>query len=508
MASTEPSLPDPAGARTDRPAADQVSGRTWLATAILLVAVFMELMDVTMANVAVPSIQDDIGASESQIQWVVAGYALMFAVALMTGGRLGDIFGRRRMFLTGLVGFMVTSLLCGIAPNPEFLVVSRILQGLAGSIMLPQVLACLNVWFTGKQRAAAFGLFGAVSGIGGLSAPLIGGALINGDLFGLDWRPIFLINLPIGLLTLVATIMLVDESRSPRPLRLDPLGVLVGGLVVFLVVFPVIQGREHDWPVWTWVMLALAVPAGAVFVATQRWKTRRDGSSLVDLNLFGRRGFSAGLLVTLVFFAGVTSIVFLLMVYLQSGLGYEPLRAGLTLVPLAAGVMFGSGLSINLSKRIGPTVLTLGALVGVGGVLWLSAVVDQQGAGLGVWDAVPPLAVLGLGIGIVAAPLADIVLAGVPGESSGAAAGVQSTMIQVGNAVGVAALGAIFFDLVTGGTEFPESLQRTLYYAAGVFLATALLAFLIPRRQKPVDPALLVAAQPAAEPAPVAATER
>lgn len=499
MASTQEAGPDPIGPNTaapDAPAVGEVTRRTWLATVVLLIAAFMELMDVTMANVAIPSIQADLGASNEQIQWVVAGYAVAFAVGLMTGGRLGDIYGRKRMFLIGLVSFMVTSLLCGLAPDASTLVTFRILQGAAGAIMLPQVLASISVWFPAEKRQAAFGLFGAVSGIGGLVAPLIGGALIKADLFGWDWRPIFLINLVIGAAALVATVILVDESKSPQPLKLDPLGVVVGGLLVFLVVFPVIQGREADWAPWIWVMLALTVPVLALFVLVERRKTRKDGSPLVDLGLFSERGFPGGLLVTLVFFAGVTAIAFLLMIFLQSGFGYGALGAGVALLPLPAGLVIGAGLSIPLSEKLGRTVLQIGAVTSAAGSLWLAFTVGG-GTSLGAWEMAPSLAVIGLGLGLTVAPLQDFVLAHAPMESAGSASGLLSTMIQVGNAVGVAVLGVIFFALLddrAGGASAPatrehfsSSMQQTLYWEAGVFALTALIVFIIPATRRRED---------------------
>lgn len=252
-----------------------------------------------------------------------------------------------------------------------------------------------------------------------MSAPLIGGALIDADLFSLDWRPIFLINIPIGLATLVAAVILIDESKSPRPFRLDPLGVVVSALLVFLVVFPVIQGRDLDWPTWTWVMLALAVPTFVAFLLLERWKTSRDGSPVVDPGLLRRRGLSAGLLVTVVLFAGVTALAFVLMVFLQSGFGFTPFRAGLALVPLAAGLIVGSGLSIRLSPQLGRTVLQLGCLIAVGGAVWLAFVIGGHETSIGIWTMVPPLAVLGLGIGLITAPLNDFVLATAPPESTG-----------------------------------------------------------------------------------------
>lgn len=484
MASTEATASTGKAAPAAAPASE-VSQRTWLALGVMLVAAFMELMDVTMANVAIPSIQANLGATESQVQWVVAGYSCAFAVGLMTGGRLGDIFGRKSMFITGLLGFMVTSLLCGIAPNPEVLITARVLQGLTAAIMLPQVLASINVWFPEDKRQAAFGLFGAVSGLGGLAAPLIGGGLINADLFGWDWRPIFLINLVIGVFALIGAIRLIEDSKAPRALKLDPLGVVVSAIVVFLVVFPVIQGRDQGWPAWIWVMLVASVPAAIIFVVIERAKIRKDGSPVVDLALFSKPGFAAGLLVTMTFFAGVVAIAFVTMIHLQEGFGFSAFKSGLALVPLAFGLILGSGISINASKKLGKVVLQVGCVVSAGATLWLASVVSNHTTSITVWNILPSMLVLGIGIGLVAAPLPDLVLAGVPGESAGSASGLQSTMIQIGSAVGVAVLGVIFFGFLEDGNAFSYSLQHTLFWDAGVFALTAVLIFLIPAAKRP-----------------------
>lgn len=456
----------------------QVSRRTWLGTAVMLIAVFMELMDVTMANVAVPSIRKDLGASYGQVQWVAAGYSLAFAVALMTGGRLGDIWGRKRVFMAGLAAFIVTSLLSGAAPDPAFLITSRVLQGVSAAVMLPQVLASITVWFPAGQREAAFGLFGAVTGMGAVVAPLIGGGLISADVASLGWRPIFLINIPIGLAALAAAWAWVDESAVPSAPRLDLGGALIGALGVFLLVFPVIQGRSAGWPAWGWVLLGLAVPAFAAFAAVEQRRRRRGKSVVTDLSLFRRRGFSAGLLVTLVFFGGVTATAFILMIYLQSDFGYSPFRAGLSIVPLALALMAGSGISISASKRLGRTVLQAGCLMSAGGIIWLSQVAAGHPTALGIWDIVPPLAVFGLGLGLTVAPLTDFVLADVPPSSAGSASGLQAAVIQAGNAVGVAVLGAIFFSLLLVHPA-AIAMRDTLYYDAGVFAAAALLIFLM-----------------------------
>lgn len=460
------------------PVAGQVDRRTWAGLAIMLVAVFMELMDVTMANVAVPAIRQNLGASSGQAQWVVAGYSLAFAVGLMTGGRLGDIWGRKRVFMVGLAAFIVTSLMSGVAPDPGFLIASRVLQGLSAAVMLPQVLASITVWFPPGPREAAFGLVGAVTGLGGVISPLIGGSLINANVLGFGWRPIFLINIPIGLAALAAARGYVRESVAQDSPRLDLAGAGMGALSVFLLVFPVIQGRAEGWPVWGWVMLGLAAPVLATFVVTQARRARRGQAVVTDLSLFRRRAFSAGLGITLVFFCGVTATAFVLMIYLQSVFGYSPFKAGLSLVPLALALMVGSGLSIAPYKQLGRYIPLAGCLVSAGGILWLSQVAGGHPRALGFWDIVPPLAVFGLGLGLAVAPLTNIVLSSAPPSSAGSASGLQSAIIQVGNSIGVAVLGTIFFSLLAGHPA-AASMRETLYWDAGVFgVAAALMLFL------------------------------
>jgi EmrB/QacA subfamily drug resistance transporter len=467
----------------DAAPADDVPRRVWAAIAIMLVGVFMELMDVTMANVAVPSMRGDLHASYDQVQWVVAGYSLAFAVGLLTGGRLGDILGRKRMFATGLAAFILSSLMSGAAPNASWLIGGRVLQGLAAAVMLPQVLASITVWFpAGKKREAAFGLFGSVTGIGGVVAPLIGGSLISADLFSWGWRPIFLINIPIGLAALAATLRWVPESSAPDRPRLDLPGAAVAALGVFLLVFPIIQGRDSNWPIWGWILLAASAPTFAAFAVLENRRARRGMSVLIDLTVLRRRGFSAGLAVTLVFFGGVTATAFVLMLTLQSGYGYSALRAGLCLVPLSVALIIGSGLSIGLSKPLGRIILQVGCLTAVGGALWLGSVVGGNASALDIWDIVPPLAVFGLGLGLTVAPLTDFVLAGIPEHAAGSASGLQATTIQVGNAVGVAVLGSIFFSLLTGrqaAPHFATATRTTFVYVAIVFAAAAALVFLM-----------------------------
>ena len=422
--------------------------RRWAALAVVLTAGFMQLVDISIVNVAIPSIQRDLDATYSQIQWVLAGYQLAFAVMLITGGRLGDIFGRKRLFMTGMAGFTLASALCGLAQSPGILIGSRLLQGLMGAVMFPQILSVIQVTFPPKERGAAFGMFGATIGLATITGPLVGGLLIRGDLLGLDWRPIFLVNVPIGIAALAAAVRYLGESRAPQALRLDLVGVGIVSAGLLLLIYPLVQGRDLDWPLWTFLSMAAAVPVLAMFVRYERRKQAADGSPLVDLGLFGERAFVAGLLVAGIFFMGIPAFFLTFSLWLQIGLGFSPLHAGLTGVPFAVGSFLASAASVRLLPRLGRRILSLGALLltlGMVAVIWT---VDRYGGVIHSWQLAPALLVCGLGLGSVVAPLVNVVLAGIRGQDAGSASGVLSTVQQVGGAVGVAVIGVIFFGLL------------------------------------------------------------
>jgi EmrB/QacA subfamily drug resistance transporter len=432
-----------------RAAAEDGDPRRWVALAVVLVAGFMQLVDISIVNVAIPSIQRDLDATYSQIQWVLAGYQLAFAVTLITGGRLGDIFGRKRLFMLGMAGFTLASALCGLAQNPEMLIGSRFLQGVMGAVMFPQVLSVIQVAFPPRQRGAAFGIFGATIGLATITGPLVGGLLIEGDLLGLGWRPIFLVNVPIGIGALVAAALYLGESRAPRALRLDLAGVVLATSGLLLLVYPLVQGRDLGWPAWTFASMAASVLVLAAFAAWERRKKAADGSPLVDLALFRQRAFVAGLLVAAFLFMGIPAFFLTFTLWLQVGLGFSALHAGLTGVPFAVGSALASTASVRLAPRLGRRILSLGTLllaIGMGGVIWT---VDRYGGGTHSWQLIPALALCGLGLGCVVAPLVNVVLAGVRGQDAGAASGVLTTAQQVGGAVGVAVIGVIFFGLLS-----------------------------------------------------------
>jgi EmrB/QacA subfamily drug resistance transporter len=422
--------------------------RRWVALAVVLIAGFMQLVDISIVNVAIPSIQRDLDASYAQIQWVLAGYQLAFAVMLITGGRLGDIFGRKRLFMTGMAGFILASALCGLAQSPGMLIGSRVLQGLMGAVMFPQILSVIQVTFPPRERGTAFGMFGATIGLATITGPVVGGLLIEADLLGLGWRPIFLVNVPIGVAALGVAARYLVESRAPRALRLDPVGVALVTAGLLLLVYPLVQGRDLDWPLWTFLSMAAAGPVLAGFAVYERRKKALDGSPLVDPDLFRQRGFVAGLAVAGIFFMGIPAFFLTLSLWLQIGLGFSALHAGLTGAPFAVGSALASAASVRLAPSLGRRILSAGSLLLVAGMAGLIWTVDRYGGAVHSWQLLPSLLVCGLGLGSVVAPLVNVVLAGIRGQDAGAASGVLSTTQQVGGAVGVAVIGVVFFGLL------------------------------------------------------------
>lgn len=474
---------------TDSPPADR---RRWLALAVVMTASFMDLVDVTIVNIAMPSIQRDIDASFSVLQWLSEGYALAFAIGLITGGRLGDIYGRKKIFLLGMGGFTLASMLCGIVSDPQLLVAARVLQGLMGAMMVPQVLSIIHVTFPAHERGKVFGMFGAVVGLGAVSGPLLGALLTQWNLFGLEWRPIFLINLPVGIAGLLLGRRFIIESKAPRAMRLDLVGVALASAGLLMLLYPLTQGREHDWPVWGFVSMACSVPMFVAFVLYERHKTRKDGSPLVELSLFKVKSFAAGIGVQLTF--GLTSGIFFLVwtLYMQIGLGWSALRAGLTGVPFSLAVSAAAGMSVQkLVPRFGRKVLQAGALIMAAGVLTYIWEAGHYGAPITSWQMALPLIVMGAGMGLIVAPITDAVLSEVPREHAGSASGLINTTQQLGNAVGLGLVSVAFFGVVDNADPrtrpmadiFGEAFTHSLWWVAGGLVLVFGLMFLLPRKR-------------------------
>jgi len=446
-------LPGLARAGANGAAPPALDPRRWLALVVILIAGVMDLLDVTIVNVAAPSILRDLDATYAQFEWVVSGYVLGFAALLITGGRLGDIFGRKRIFLLGVAGFTVASALCGLAVNPGMLIGARFFEGAMAGLMVPQILAIIHVTFPPQERGKVFGIWGGVLGSASVAGVVLGGVLVQWNLAGWGWRPIFLVNIPVGLAALAAAWFVVPESRSPATLRLDLVGMVLAITGVLMLVYPLTEGRSLGWPAWTFALMGGSVVVLAVFVGYERWRTRTVGSPLVVLSLFRARSFSAGMMVWAIFFVASGAFFLVWTLYMQVGLGWTPLHAGLTAVSFAVGAAAGAGLSVQVfTPRFGRAALMAGALInaaGFAGYAWLSS---HYGPGIHSWQMLVPLAVAGFGFGLVAAALVDLILTGVPVRDAGSGSGVLSTTQQVGMALGYALVGVIFFGLLASGS--------------------------------------------------------
>jgi EmrB/QacA subfamily drug resistance transporter len=464
--------------------------RRWLILAVVLAAECMDLLDATVVNVAAPAIRHDFAVSASGLQWIVGGYSFAQAVGLITGGRLGDLFGRRRLFLIGAAGFTVCSLLCGLATDSAMLIAARLLQGLAAAVLLPQGFGILREVFPPEEQSAAFGLFGPVIGGAAVIGPVLGGALVGWDLFGSSWRLVFFVNLPVGILAIVSAWRLLPRSAPERRAQLDLLGTVLSGLACLALVYPLTQGESAGWPAWTYASIVCSVALFAAFGWQQVARHRRGADPLMVPSIFTHRGYAAGSLVLLVFFAGMSGLLLTVSVFLQIGHGFSAVHAGVTFIPMSLGLAAGAGLSgAVLGPRFGRTTIQAGALVALAG--WLLVIVAVHGhQDVGAIDLLPGLAVAGFGMGLVTAPLFDIVLASVTEQETGSAAGVLNAVQQLAGALGVAVLGTVFFAAVAHNGDFQVALERTLWIQVGSLVACAVLSWLMPRRarEEPLSP--------------------
>ncbi|GGB42132.1 putative actinorhodin transporter [Flexivirga endophytica] len=466
----------------------------WLALLVVLSAEVMDLLDALVTSIAGPTITDELGGGGVTIQWLSAGYTLAMAAGLLIGGRLGDMFGRKRMFLIGMAGFTLFSLLCAAAQDPTMLITSRALQGLLGATLLPQGLGIINEMFPPAERAKAFGAFGPIMGIGAVGGPILAGWLIDADLLGLGWRAIFAINIPIGIIGIVGAVRYLPKNRPDRSLGLDVSGVILAAAGMFLLVYPLVQGREHDWPLWCFVMFTAGLLAFVAFAFLERSRDRAGRSTLVVPSLFTKRAFTGGLITGLAFFSALMGSSLVLTLYLQLGLHYTPLQAGLTAIPQAVAMIVGFGIGQPLTARIGRTTMHLGYLVVIAGLGVLVATISWSGASIDALRLAPALTLIGTGMGMAMTPFFDIVMSGVEDQESGSASGSMTAVQQIGSALGVAVLGTVFFGQVDGhgasvADSFGHATQITTWVAIGAMVVAFALTFLLPRRARDDLPA-------------------
>lgn len=464
----------------------------WPALAILLLASFMNMVDVSIVNVALPSIQSGLATSSSQVEWVVAAYVLSFALFLLPLGRLGDIVGRRGMFLLGVFAFTVSSALCGFAPDIEMLIGARVAQGVAAAMMIPQVMSIVAVIFPPAERSFAFSFFALTAGLASVAGPIAGGLLVSADLWDLDWRPIFLVNIPLGLVCLPAAWRFVPPV-SPHPgLRNDFIGIALFGLSILAIVFPLVEGRAYGWPSWTFILLAAGLAGLVLFYVWQRRRARQQRAELLPVALIENRNFAIGTVMTLLFFSGIPGLFMVLALFLQSGFGFTPLESGLTTIAFPVGVLLASLTGGRLANRFLSLRVAAGSLLLAFGMFYLRFVVVGIGDMVDRQAFVPPLLIAGVGLGVAVTALFQTILQGVPPQDAGSGSGALQAFQQVGGAIGVALVGQLFFTgLEQGGARalpahdvFTAAAGNALWYEIGAFLAVALLVPLL----RPLSP--------------------
>ena len=448
----------------------------WVVAAVVLAANLMDLLDATIVNVAGPSVHRALGGGASTLQWLSAGYTLAFAVLLIAGARLGDILGRRRMFLVGSAGFTIFSVACAVAPSIGVLIVFRVLQGAFGALMIPQGFGLVKEVFTNDAELnKVMGLFGPATGLAMLGAPILAGALIDANLWGSGWRLVFLINAPIGVVTFLFGMKSLPRGASHPDVKLDLYGVGLIGMALVAIIYPLIQGRSDGWPLWSFAMLALGVTLLFVFFRHER---SRGKNALIEPTLLKNRTYLSGIAVALALFGAFGGLLLCISLFGQLGEGWSPIHAGLTLTPMVVGMIVGMIGSLALVKRLGRHVLHLGIGIIVAGAIGLALILTNARVATS-WDLVPSLLLIGAGVGASIGQLFQFILSSVTMDEVGSASGVLEAVQQLSTALGVAVLGTIFFS--TFAHQLPPDALRVTAWACVVPLVIAFaLVFRLP----------------------------
>jgi EmrB/QacA subfamily drug resistance transporter len=444
-------------------ASPEAPARPWAVLAVVIAAAALDLLDGTITNLAAPAIVADLGGGQALVQWLGAGYALALGVLLVTGGRLGDRYGRRRVFLTGLTGFILASIACGLAAGPAMIIAGRIVQGAFGALMIPQGFGIIGAVFPRDRLGRAYSLFAPALGVSSVGGPMLAGLLIEADLLGLGWRGMFLINIVLGGGTLIAAIRLLPADDGERDTTVDAPGAALLGAAMLGLLYGLIDGSAAGWSVRPLLCLA----AGLAFAALFCLRQVTAQAPLIEPSLLRRRGFTAGLLLSVVFHAAVAGLLFVLALFLQSGLGYSPVRAAAHLSPVAVGIIVASVACHRLVARLGRVLIAVGLGITLAGTAWLPAVVSGGG-----WALVPPVLVVGLGLGTCFATVYDVTLGDVDQRQAGSAGGSLSAVQQLANAAGAAAVTTVYFH--TAGLHTAGQVPTTDLHTAGQLATTGL----------------------------------
>ena len=443
----------------------------WVAMSVLIAAAFMNLLDATIVNVALPSIQRDLNAQSSSIEWIVAGYVLVFALALMPCGRLGDIVGKKQMFLGGVAFFTVASAMSGIAPSIGFLVASRLCQGLGAALMAPQVLALAQDMFASKERSSAFSLFGIASGIAIVSGPLVGGWLIAVDIFGMEWRSIFYINVPVGIVAVIMGWRLIPNIPVVQKTRLDFAGIAIVATAFLLLIFPLVEARRYGWPLWCFAMIIAAFPAFFAFYLWEHRRARQNRAQLLPVSLMHSHSYALGGFISLVFYSTPAGLFMTFAIFLQQGFGFTALEAGLSTIPFPLGAFLSAFTNSRLSDHHLKLRIQASAAGMMVGYVIMFFVVRGAGQSLAILDFAVPLFICGFCLGMTASPLFQTMLAGVSGPDAGSASGALQAIQQAGSALGIAIASEIFFSTIAG--QRAAGAETAAAYVSGFSLSVA-----------------------------------
>ncbi len=468
-----------------------MENRRWLAAAVMIGAATMDLIDLTIVNVALPTIRTDLGATGTQLEWVISAYMLAFAASLIVAGSFGDLLGRRRIFCAGIATFGFASLAAGLAQSPEQLIAARVVQGLAAAAMIPQLLATFRAIFDGEERGKAFGIYGAVLGFASAIGLVLGGVLVDADLFGWGWRTVFFVNVPVAILSLIGALRLVPETSDPEAGRPDLVGAGLLAASIVAIAYPLLEGRGLGWPIWTWALLAAGVGGLLVLGLVAERHPREGVAPLLRTRVLRIPAFSAGLLVQLAFSAGLQGFSVVFVVWIQSGMSFSPLGAGLTMLAFSVGSFVLAPIAVPLAQKHGRTVLSLGGVLMALGMVGVLLGASHVGNGSDPWPVVPGLVVAGAGLSLMIIPLVNVVLAAVPHGIAGGAGGIFSTAQQLGGALGVAVVGTVFFGQL-GTHSFTQAFEHSAPVVIGLFVAAAALALALPKTA--VDPSAVFVA--------------
>lgn len=460
--------------------------RRWRMLPVILSAMFMAMFDYFVVNVAAPSFQHDLHTTDAGLELVVGGYGFAYAAGLITGGRLGDLLGYKRMFVYGMAAFTAASLACGIATSSAVLIAARLVQGATAAAMVPQLLALINVVYPLHERPRAMAWFGATIGTGSVAGQVLGGVLLEANLFHWTWRPIFLVNVPIGVLAVVLAARWLPDTRGTQRPRFDPLGAIGIAAGIGLALAPLILGRAEGWPLWTWISLIASVP---VMIVALRWESRlarAGGAPMVDLALFQERTFSVGLALSGLMLAMFGGFMLAMTLFLQGGMHMSPVRAGLLFGPLGLAFAGTSLAARRVSGRYGARVIAIGASLSATGLVLLGAVLAWRGADLAAWQLLPSMVLVGAGNGFVLPSLVGSVLAGIRSKNAGAASGMLVTAQQFGGAAGVTVLGTVFFSALGSHPDGFGGFVTAMRWVDAVDVVVVLvilgLAFLLPKQ--------------------------